>query len=115
MRVLSASADPALRHSRDLLLRSQGYEVATSLSTAHAKDLIQSRPFDLLVFGNSLTRNACLELAKDFRDQNPQGKIVEILFARWESPMNDPDATAVGPEELLAAIHALFSGSGPQP
>ena len=108
IRVLSASADPALRYSRELLLRSQGCEVKTSLSKFHAKQLIQSEAFDLLVFGNSLTPKTCQELAKDFRLRNSQGKIIEILSARWNSPMNQPDATAVGPEELIAAIHDFF-------
>jgi len=53
------------------------------------------------------TPDVCQELAKDFRARNPQGKIVEILAANWKAPMNRPDATALSPEELIAAIRGF--------
>jgi DNA-binding response OmpR family regulator len=111
LRVLSASADPALAYSRELLLRSQGCEVKTSLSQSEAKALLKSEHFDLLVLGNSLTPKTCRELAKDFRSHNPSGKIIEILSARWHDPMNDPDTTTIGPEELVAAVREWASGA----
>ena len=105
--MLSASADPGLRYSRELLLTSEGCEVKTSLSKAHAQELIQSHWFDVLVFGNSLSAESCRELEKSFRLRNPQGKIVEILLANWDVPMNNPDAVAGSPEELLFFIREL--------
>ena len=107
MRVLSASADPALRKTRELVLIREGCEVKTSLSKAHAHELIQSHLFDVLVFGNSLTPDACQELAKSFRLRNPQGKIIEILASKWDYPMNQPDAVAAAPEELVALIRGF--------
>jgi hypothetical protein len=104
IRVLSASADPGLAHSRELLLLNHVCEVKTSLTKSHAKELMQSHAFDVLVFGNSLTPDVCQELAKDFRARNRRGKIIEIHVADWDAPMNQPDATAIGPEELIAAI-----------
>lgn len=62
---------------------------------------------DVLVIGNSLTPNACRELAKSFRVRNPQGKIIEILVANWDAPMNEPDTIAIGPEGLIAAIRQI--------
>jgi DNA-binding NtrC family response regulator len=102
--VLSVSADPGLSRSRELLLINQGCEVKTSLSKSHAHELMQSQSFDVLVCGSRVARDVCLELAKDFRARNPRGKIIEILSSLWESPMNQPDAIAVGPEELITAI-----------
>jgi len=104
IRVLSASSDPGLAYSRELLLLDHGCEVKTSLTKSHAKELIQSHAFDVLVFGNSLTPDVCQELAKDFRARNRQGKIIEIHVADWDAPMNQPDAIATAPEELIAAI-----------
>ena len=104
IRVLSASNDPGLAHSRELLLLDHGCEVKTSLSKSHAKELIQSHTFDVLVFGNSLTPDVCQELAEDFRARNRRGKIIEIHLAYWDAPMNQPDAIVIGPEELIAAI-----------
>ncbi len=108
--VLSVSADPGLSHTRELLLLNHGCEVTTSLSRTEAQRQIQSHSFDVLVFGNSLTPDVCQELAKDFRARNPRGKIVEILVASWGVPMNGPDAIAIGPEELIAAIRE-FAGA----
>ena len=104
IRVLSASSDPGLAYSRELLLLDHGCEVKTSLTKSHAKELIQSHTFDVLVFGNSLTPDVCQELAKDFRARNRRGKIIEIHVADWNAPMNQPDAIVIGPEELIAAI-----------
>jgi CheY-like chemotaxis protein len=106
-RVLSASADPALRQTRELVLIGEGCEVKTSLSKAHAHELIKSHLFDILVFGNSLSPGTCQELAKSFRLRNPQGKIIEILASKWDSPMNQPDAVAAGPEELVSLIRGF--------
>jgi DNA-binding NtrC family response regulator len=103
--VLSVSADLGLSHTRELLLANNGCEVKTSLSKSHAQQLMQSQSFDVLVCGNSLVRDVCQELAKDFRARNPRGKIIEVLSARWNAPMNQPDATAVDPGELVAKIH----------
>src|SRR5215469_10973288 len=109
--VLSVSADRGLSHARELLLVDNGCEVMTSLSKFHAQELIQSHSFDVLVFGNSLTSDVCQELAKGFRARNPQGKIIEILAANWKSPMNQPDAIALSPEELIAAIRGFAMGT----
>jgi DNA-binding NtrC family response regulator len=110
LRVLSASADAALRHTRELLLTREGCEVETSLSLTHAHELIQSHAFDALVIGNSLTPEACRELAKSFRLRNPEGKVIEIVLMKWDIPMNEPDEIAVGPEELVVLIRELAQG-----
>ena len=107
IRVLSASADPALRHTRELVLVSEGCEVKTSLTKTHAHELIQSHSFDALIIGNSLTPNACRELAKSFRLRNPQGKVIEIVLANWGAPMNQPDAVAGSPEQLVGLIRSI--------
>lgn len=105
--MLSASADAALRHTRELLLADEGCEVTTSLSKVHAQDLIQSDAFDVLVIGNSLSTDTCRELAKSFRLRNPSGKVIEIVLPNWGVPMNEPDAIAAGPEELVSLIRQI--------
>jgi DNA-binding NarL/FixJ family response regulator len=102
--VLSVSADRGLSYTRELLLLHEGCEVKTSLSKSHAQEMMQSHAFDVLVCGNSLAREVCQELAKDFRARNPRGKVIEILSSLWDTPMNQPGAVAVSPEELIAAI-----------
>jgi DNA-binding response OmpR family regulator len=106
VRVLSVSADPGLRAARELLLKQHGFDVVTSLSKTHARMLLETEPFDILLFGSSLTSETCTELAKEFRGRNPEGKVVEVLSAPWAAPLNHPDSVAVSPEELLAAVGA---------
>ena len=105
--VLSASADPALRHSRELLLRAHGCEVKTSLSKSHAQELDSISFLRCTGIRQQLDTRRMSRTAKDFRSRNPQGKIIEILAANWKAPMNQPDATALSPEELIAAIRGF--------
>jgi hypothetical protein len=107
LRVLSASIDPGLNYARGLLLRHHGFEVTTSNSTEHAREQIQQHLFDVLIFGNTLPRDTCWQLAGIFRQRNASGKIIEILPSPWAAPKNNPDATVVSsdePTELVATI-----------
>ena len=108
IRVLSASVDPRLNHSRALLLRQHGFEVITSESTEHAREQLNASTFDILIFGSTLARNACWELAEVFRKRNARGRIIEILPHSNASPKNQPDALVVSAEEpsrLVSTIH----------
>lgn len=108
IRVLSASADPRLNHSRALLLRQHGFEVITSESTEHAHGQLNSLAFDVLIFGSTLEHKACWELAEVFRQRNASGRIIEILPHSSASPKNQPDALVVRAEEasrLVSTIH----------
>jgi DNA-binding NtrC family response regulator len=108
IRVLSASVDPDLNHSRALLLRQHGFDVITSESTEHARDQLNSSSFDVLIFGSTLAREACWELAETFRKHNSRGRIIEILPHPAASPKNQPDALVVSAEEpskLVTTIH----------
>jgi hypothetical protein len=109
IRVLSASVDPRLNHSRALLLRQHGFDVITSEATVHAHDQLNSTAFDIMIFGPTLSRGACWELAEAFRKRNAHGRIIEILPHSAASPKNQPDALVVREEEsskLVATIHA---------
>ena len=108
IRVLSASVDPRLNQSRALLLRQHGFDVITSESTEHARQQLDSSTFDVLIFGSTLAREACWELAEAFRKRNSRGRIIEILPHSDASPKNQPDALVVSAEEpakLVATIH----------
>ncbi len=109
IRILSASVDASLNHSRALLLRHHGFEVTTSESVDHARAQIKEQRFDVLVFGSTLPRDSCWQLAEAFRNRNPAGKIIEILPSPWSAPKNRPDATVVSSDEaarrLIRTIH----------
>jgi DNA-binding NtrC family response regulator len=108
IRVLSASANPHLNHSRALLLRQHGFDVTTSESNEHAREQIKSSSFDVLIFGSTLTRDACCQLAEVFRQSNSDGKIIEILPSPEATVKNQPDAIVVStdePSKLIGTIH----------
>lgn len=110
--ILSTSIDPNLNHARALLLRHHGFEVVTSESREAAHRHIESSSFDVLIFGTTLPRDTCWELAGVFRKRNAQGKVIEIVAAPWSSPKNNPDAIVVStddPANLIAAIRAHVS------
>jgi CheY-like chemotaxis protein len=110
IRILSASIDPGLNHSRALLLRHYGFDVTTSESKEHARQQIEDLHFDVLIFGNTLPEDTCWELAQVFRRHNSNGKIIEILPSQWAAPKNRPDASVVGsaePEQLITTIHRV--------
>ena len=104
LRILSASVDASLNHSRALLLRSRGFEVVTSESLDRASEQIQTQLFDVLVFGSTLPRDTCWHLAAVFRERNAKGKIIEVLPSPWAAPKNRPDATVVSSDEAEKLI-----------
>jgi len=112
IRVLSASTDPGLNRTRGLLLRHYGFDVTTSESKDHAREQIEQVRFDVLVFGSTLPRDTCWELAGVFRQRNVAGKVIEIIPTRRAAPKNQPDATIVSSDEptrLAALIHEFLA------
>jgi DNA-binding response OmpR family regulator len=114
IRILSASLDPGLNHTRGLLLRYHGFDVTTSESKDNAREQIERRVFDVLIFGSTLPSDTCWELAHAFRERNAAGRIIEIIPSPWAALKNRPDATVVSTEEpskLVATIRADISYS----
>jgi len=104
---LSASIDRTLNRSRALLLRRYGFQVTTSNSEKHASEKIVSSSFDVLIFGTTLPRDSCWQLADVFRRHNSRGKIIEIIPAAWSMPKNKPDATVVSTDQAEALITTI--------
>jgi DNA-binding NtrC family response regulator len=99
IRVLSASADPQLNQSRAQLLRSHGFDVTTSESSDDAREHMAYSLFDVLIFGATLARDTCWELAEVFRQRNSDGKIIEIVPSPEATVKNQPDAVVVSTDE----------------
>jgi len=93
--------------------------VVSTESKEYAREQIQKSRFDVLIFGNTLPRDTCWELAEVFRKHNAAGKIIEIIAAPWLAPKNQPDATVVStdapdnltPKMIRPSIPALCSWS----
>jgi DNA-binding NtrC family response regulator len=108
--ILSASIDAGLNHSRALLLRSYGFEVVTSESLDDARSQIEAGHFDVLIFGSTLPRDTCWQLAQVFRNRNSRGKIIEILPTTWAAPKNRPDATVASTDVATMLINTIQEG-----
>jgi len=93
-----------------MLLRHHGFEVSTSESLQDARDQIQAYNFDVLVFGSTLPRDICWQLAGLFRSRNAQGRIIEILPSPWATPKNNPDATVVSSDEPTSLVKTIRQG-----
>jgi hypothetical protein len=109
-RILSASVDANLNYTRAMLLRHHGFEVSTSESLQDARDQIEAHNFDVLVFGSTLPRDICWQLAGLFRSRNSQGRIIEILPSPWATPKNNPDATVVSSDEPTSLVKTIRQG-----
>ena len=107
IRVLSASVDPSLNQARALLLRYHGFEVVSTESKDYAVERIQKDSFQVLIFGSTLPRDTCWELAEVFRKHNAAGKIIEIVPSPWSAPKNRPDAVVVSTEAADKLISAI--------
>jgi hypothetical protein len=108
VRVLSASVDPALNQARALLLQTHGFQVVTSESDQRSREQLESFTFDVLIFGSTLGRDACWQLAEVFRRRNSRGRIIEIIPAPLAPPKNQPDATVVRADEPNKLIPTIF-------
>jgi len=107
IRILSASTDAGLNHSRALLLREHGFKVDLSNTVEKAEQLIENETYDVLIFGSTLPTDACWSLAAAFRSRHPGGAIIEILPSPWAAPRNRPDATVVGSDEQAKLIATI--------
>lgn len=112
IRILSASVDSSLNQSRAMLLRHHGFDVKTSESLEHACEQIAEHLFDVLIFGSTLPRDTCWQLAEVFRQRNANGRIVEILPSPWATPKNRPDATVVSSDEATKLISTIRESNG---
>jgi hypothetical protein len=107
IRILSASVDSSLNQSRAMLLRHHGFDVKTSESLEHAREQIAEDLFDVLIFGSTLPRDVCWQLAEVFRQRNTSGRVVEILPSPWTAPKNRPAATVIRSGEAAKLISAI--------
>src|SRR5690242_17095555 len=108
IRVLSASGDPNLNAIRADLLRGYGLSVTTVESLELATNYLNDSRFDVLIFGSTLPKEACLELAAVFRHRSIAGKIVEVIPSYSDAPKNQPDAIIAIDDEKYSLISIII-------
>jgi DNA-binding response OmpR family regulator len=109
-KILSISYDPALLHTRDLILREAGYDVASVLGFAKALELCGNY-YDLIGMGHSIPEADKRAIVSELRTKGCNAPIL-TLIRPGEAPMREA-AASVEPEPklVLDAIRKLFRHS----
>ena len=99
---------------REMLLRSQGYQVLTATSAREGLELFASHPVRLVVLDYMMPEMDGGEVAAEMKQLKPEVKI--LLFSAYvdlpEAAMKCVDGFAVkgtAPEQFLQAIQQLLS------
>ena len=121
LRVLNAGPDPELVLLRGQVLRGAGFRVDSPANLEAAREYLQRASYDVLCLCGKTTHRGLVELASEFRERNPKGRVVLIVRSECqEIPLGcKPDGVVVGlagPQSLLDTINwltlAAISGSG---
>jgi CheY-like chemotaxis protein len=107
-RILSICDDDALRSSRELILRHDGYDVV-SANSIHASNTARRGEFDIVILCHSADSQLTRQAVGFLRERNPEIRILRVNAARPELD-GHPDLTCNsldGPLALLSAIKKL--------
>lgn len=109
-KILSISANDALRLTRQLLLENAGYEVLSASSNlrevrAAARKLGKC---DLVIIGHSLVPRVKRSLAEVIRNVQPACPILELCLASPNIQDAEFHLRGAEPEELLSTIHLIL-------
>jgi DNA-binding NtrC family response regulator len=109
-KILAFGHDATLLHTRELILRRDGFDVVTATNRAEAGRILSQQPIDLVILCHTVLepeRQSILSLAHAYR---PDLKVLVLTTASFASRSWDQDATLCtldGPPRLLAAVHHL--------
>jgi DNA-binding NtrC family response regulator len=106
-RILVVSDDPILAFSRVALLKKAGYQVESIPSDEAAMDLLEIKPFDLVLLGRDSLRPG-KGLDRRLRERHP-----DLLTLKIEGNVPVPSAypsriTDARPENVLAALEEML-------
>jgi DNA-binding response OmpR family regulator len=107
-KILSISYDPVLLHTRDLILREAGYDVASVLGFAEALELCGNH-YDLIVMGHSIPEADKRAIVSELRSKGCNAPVL-TLIKPGEATMREA-AASVEPEPMLVldAISKMFA------
>jgi DNA-binding NtrC family response regulator len=111
-RVLSISDDDGLRLSREMLLRSDGYEPVSVSSQECAKNI--SGTFDIAILCQSVDPDCADDIAQRLRRDNPQIRILQLrpIGQRTIETYYDAECEVLpDPKRFLETVACLCSGA----
>jgi DNA-binding NtrC family response regulator len=107
--ILCISNDQVLVRTRELLLRSEGYEVKSTLGFVQAAEQCRTASFDLCLIGHSVVPSDKLALITAFRATNSAPIIVMIRGHEPPPPNVVIHDTNHGPKMLLERIRKALA------
>jgi DNA-binding NtrC family response regulator len=122
-RVLVADDDSALLEMMSMTLQKEGFDVASADSARALRELIESRPFDLVVSDIYLGDATAVELIDEIRAVNPAASIIlvtaqgtmETAAAASAAGVFDYLAKPFQLEELVGRVRAALGEPGLSP
>lgn len=108
-KILTISDDDGLRASRDMVLRSEGYDVQSQSSQAFL-EIARGRSCNLAILCQSVPADRATSIAEQLRHQNPAIRILRMnpFRACSEPRFNTDFEVFAGPYALLRAIEGLL-------
>jgi DNA-binding response OmpR family regulator len=110
-KILAFGHDTTLLHTRELILRHDGFDVVATTNRAEASRILSEHPIDLLILCHTVRepeRQSLLSLAHAF---HPDLKVLLLTTSCFPSDRWDRYSTTLcsldGPPGLLAAVHQL--------
>jgi len=112
VRVLSISDDGAVRSSRELILRKDGYEIV-SVSSDDLLGVSEIRSFDVVLMCYSVKQDRAMALVERLRRYNPAIRVLRVNPCIYRlDPFYDADSEVLaGPDALLKAVKTLLDRS----
>jgi len=119
IRVLSISDDGAVRSSRELILRKDGYEIV-SVSSDDLLGISEIRSFDVAVMCYSVKQDRAMAVVDRLRRYNPAIRVLRVNPRIYKvDPFYEADSDVLaGPDALLKAVKAMLdrtSGNARKP
>jgi DNA-binding NtrC family response regulator len=114
-RILSVSYDEILLRTREMLLRSQGYDVVSALGYADAQECCQEGGFDVFVLGHSIAYAEKQKLVETFRLVCP-APIISLRRNTGDQLVDGADYhIEPDPEPLMQLVARITSGEEDAP
>ena len=107
--ILSISYDPSLLHTREWILKAEGFEVTSACGFVEAEEKCRSASFDLAIMGHSIERKDKVALIKEFK-KHSQAPVLSLL-RHGDAPLPEADYwvdAAEGPTVLLQAVRTAL-------
>ena len=107
--ILSISYDAPLLHTREWILKAEGFDVTSACGFVEAEEKCRSASFDLAIMGHSIERKDKIALIKEFKKRS-QAPVLSLL-RHGDGPLPEADhwvEAAEGPTALLQAVRTAL-------